>query len=226
MQRVRRAYPAIAIVGPSVGVAAASTYLLLGRSSGDPAARIRAAYPAMAGYADALVATSRRLGVDPAWLANIINAESRGNPAARNPTSDASGLIQFMPSTAAGLGTSTTAIRGMSGQQQMPLVERYFQQVIAQRGALRSQEDVIAAVFYPAYIGRPLDTFPLAVQQQNRGMRNIRDYTVFLTSDAKLPVAGIGSGFSLGRLALGVALVGVAGAGSYLAWRRYFRRMA
>jgi len=71
---------------------------------------IASAYPNMAPYARSLAQTATRLGIDPAWLANVINFESGGNPQARNPVSGATGLIQFMPSTAQRLGTSTAAI--------------------------------------------------------------------------------------------------------------------
>lgn len=155
------------------------------------AATIATAYPTMASYAKEIVHTSDRLGIDPGWLANVINTESSGYPNARNPTSDASGLIQFMPFRAAELGTTTAAIRAMSGVQQMPLVEAYFRGIIRERGPLKSQEDVIAAVFYPANIGQPLKTFPLAVQQANHGLANMRDYTLWLAKKSRLPIEGI-----------------------------------
>lgn len=61
-------------------------------------------------------------------LAAAIQHESGWNPAARNPTpgSTATGLIQFIESTARGLGTSTAALARMSTAEQLPYVERYF----------------------------------------------------------------------------------------------------
>lgn len=173
----------------------------LNPAASDLASQLAQAYPSMASYANELVAACERLDIDPAWLANVIWVESGGDPSARNPGSDASGLIQFMPKTAQGLGTTTSAIRGMTGQQQMALVEQYFQNVIRTFGPLKSQEDVLAAVFYPAYIGKPLETFSAAVQAANRGMKNMREYTLHLTSKARLPIEGIGR--SSGRLTAG-----------------------
>ena len=50
---------------------------------------------------------SARLNCKPEDLMAVINAESGFNPKARNKRSGATGLIQFMPRTARGLGTST-----------------------------------------------------------------------------------------------------------------------
>jgi hypothetical protein len=161
-------------------------------ASASLAQQVASAYPAMASYADLLVETAGRLNIDPAWLANIIHLESGGNPQARNPTSAATGLIQFMPKTATGMGTTIDEIYQMNGRQQMPLVERYFQNIIKVYGPLDSQEKVIAAVFYPAYINKPLAVMSAKVQAQNPGITTIRDYTNKLLKKARLSVEGIG----------------------------------
>ena len=164
-------------------------------ASASLAQQVASAYPAMASYADLLVETAGRLNIDPAWLANIIHLESGGNPQARNPTSRATGLIQFMPCptcTAEGLGTTIDALYQMDGRQQMPYVERYFQNIIAKYGPLDSQEKVIAAVFYPAYINKPLAVMSAKVQAQNPGITTIRDYTNKLLKKARLSAEGIG----------------------------------
>jgi hypothetical protein len=156
------------------------------------AKQVADAYPRMAPYARELVETAGRLKFDPAWLANIIHLESGGNPQARNPTSAATGLIQFMTFTAKDLGTSIDALYQMDGKQQMPYVERYFQNIMKRYGQLDSQEKVIAAVFFPAYINQPLAVMSAQVQAQNPGITTIRDYTNKLVQRAKLSVSGIG----------------------------------
>lgn len=181
----------------------------------DPASIITAAYPRMGAYASDLVATAKSVSIDPAWLANIIQLESGGNPQAVNPTSGATGLIQFMPTTALGLGTTVGALMQLDGNGQMPYVRKYFEGVIAAHGPLRSQEDVIAAVFFPAFIGKPFAQMSAIVQQQNAGITTVRDYTNRLLSKAKLPAEGIGYGSSVkvgllvvgGSLAVGAALL-------------------
>lgn len=69
------------------------------------------------------------LGVDANALAAIISFETRGtfSPSEKNPNSSGSGLIQFMESTAAGMGTTTAALRKMTFQQQMQYVKRYLE---------------------------------------------------------------------------------------------------
>jgi hypothetical protein len=183
----------------------------------------------MASYADELVAVAGRLNIDPAWLANIIAIESRGgDPQAVNSKSGATGLIQFMPCpvcTAEDLGTTTSALYQMTGLQQMPYVERYFVDRIRERGPLRSQEDVIAAVFYPAYIGQPDREMPANVQAMNPGIRTLSDYTRILTANSKLPVEGIAggvfTGLGKGNKAVQLALFGSLGGLIILAAWRY-----
>lgn len=151
------------------------------------AEEIAQVYPKMRSYAGEIVSVSDVIGIKPNWLANVINFESRGgDPRARNPTSNATGLIQFMPRTALGLGTTIDALYNMTGQEQMRWVEAYFSPF---RGKLDSQEDVYMAVFYPVAIGKPDTwTFPPAVEKWNPGIRTPADYARMANRNAKLPV--------------------------------------
>lgn len=80
-----------------------------------------------------LVQVSSRLGCNPEHLLTAMFYESAGtlDPGIRGPhvpgDGQAVGLIQFMPSTAAGLGTSAGALAGMSRSQQLDYVEKYFE---------------------------------------------------------------------------------------------------
>ena len=114
---------------------------------------------------------------DPRWLATVINFESRFDPTARN-SSGATGLLQFMPETARGLSTTTTAISRMSAMEQMNYVERYYQQRwIANKAPFRSQLDTFMAVFWPAAIGKgPGYRFPSRVPAHNPGIYTAGDY--------------------------------------------------
>jgi hypothetical protein len=123
----------------------------------------------------ALVEVSDKLGIDPDWLAAVISFESGFNPKAHNP-SGATGLIQFMPSTAARLGTTTDAIAQMSQEDQIRgPVYQYFKD----KGRLSSLEDTYLAVFFPAARGQSDDfvvgvkeggsDFQAAVYRQNAG---------------------------------------------------------
>lgn len=89
----------------------------------------------------------------------------------RNQLSGATGLIQFMPSTAMGLGTTVEALAQMSAEDQLDVVERYFQPY---KGRIRTIEDLYMSILWPAAIGEPND-FPLFVQgtiqyTQNAGL--------------------------------------------------------
>ena len=66
------------------------------------------------------------LGKSTDALAGIIWHESGGNTQAVNPTSGATGLIQFMDKTAKGLGTSQADIMNMSFDEQLDLTGTYL----------------------------------------------------------------------------------------------------
>jgi hypothetical protein len=89
---------------------------------------------------------AKRLKTEPAWLLNIMATESLFDPKARNglPGQTASGLLQFIESTARSMGTSTEAIRRMSPVEQLRLVEQYLMPF---RGRLDSLANVYLAVF-------------------------------------------------------------------------------
>lgn len=113
-----------------------------------------------------MVLVARRLGIMPEWLAAVISFETGGSfdPAQKNhwadadckrrgiPYSGAIGLIQFMPSTAKMLGTTSALLAAMSFKQQLVYVEKYL---ASSSGKMKSLEDVYLKVFYPAAMGRP-----------------------------------------------------------------------
>ncbi len=97
---------------------------------------------------------SRRLGINPNWLMLVMRKESGLNHRAVNSITNATGLIQFMPATAAGLGTSVEALRNMSNVEQLDYVEKYYSPY---RNRLRSFYDLYLATLFPAAIGKPDD---------------------------------------------------------------------
>lgn len=91
------------------------------------------------------------------WLMACMAWESGRtfSPDVRNMAgSGATGLIQFMPATARGLGTSTDALARMTAIEQMEYVYAYFKPYA---GRLNSLGDVYMAILWPAGIGKPLD---------------------------------------------------------------------
>lgn len=75
--------------------------------------------------AEKLLATCDKLKCKPDDLMAIIKSESGFSTTAKNK-SGATGLIQFMPSTAEDLGTTTDALAKMSDSEQMDYVEKYL----------------------------------------------------------------------------------------------------
>jgi len=118
-----------------------------------------------------------RLGIEPNWLMVVMLYESGVNPAAVNPVGGATGLIQFMPTTARGLGTSTEALRMMDHVQQLDYVEKYYRPYA---GKIKSGEDLYLINFYPYAIYQP-DSYIIGsekgmgyakkVYEQNAGVR-------------------------------------------------------
>lgn len=74
------------------------------------------------------------------------------SPSVKNAAgSGAVGLIQFMPSTAKGLGTSTTALAKMSAEDQLNYVYKYF---LPYKGRLKNLGDVYMSILWPAGVGK------------------------------------------------------------------------
>ena len=92
------------------------------------------------------------LRIEANWLMFVMWFESRLNPQAVNPISGATGLIQFMPSTARGLGTTTAVLRHMNNVQQLDYVLAYLRPY---KGRMKTWVDVYLAVFYPRAMGNP-----------------------------------------------------------------------
>lgn len=108
-------------------------------------------------FRDKVLAIATKLEVDPNFLMACMAFESNEtfSPAIQNAAgSGAVGLIQFMPSTAAALGTTTEALAAMTATDQLDYVSAYFW---PQRGRLKTLSDVYMAILWPAAIGKSDD---------------------------------------------------------------------
>jgi len=97
------------------------------------------------------------IGVDPSDLMTCIAWESGRSfsPSVKNAAgSGAIGLIQFMPDTAKGLGTSTAALAAMTAEMQLDWVEKYFKPY---KGKLHNLADLYMAILWPKAVGQPLE---------------------------------------------------------------------
>lgn len=107
------------------------------------------------------------------WLMACMAFESAEtfSPSIKNMAgSGATGLIQFMPSTAKGLGTTVEKLAAMSAVEQLDYVEKYFKPY-AKR--ISSLPDMYMAILLPTAVGKP-DDYPLftsgAAYRQNAAL--------------------------------------------------------
>jgi hypothetical protein len=94
------------------------------------------ANPNYQALAPTIAQTEQKYGLPAGLLANTAGAESSFNPSAVNPDSGATGLMQFMPSTAKQMGIDPT-----DPYQSIDAAGRYYQHLISQHNG-----DVPAAV--------------------------------------------------------------------------------
>lgn len=99
-------------------------------------------------FINKVISISQKLDIDPNWLMAVMNLETGGtfSPSIQNKTSGATGLIQFIPSTAKSLGTTTSALSKMSNVQQLDYVYKYLAQY---KSKLVNYIDLYLAVFFP-----------------------------------------------------------------------------
>jgi Transglycosylase SLT domain len=110
-----------------------------------------------ADFRSSVVQVAASLGIDPSWLMAVIAEETAYtfSTSVQNPTTQATGLIQFLPSTAEALGTTISDLSGMDPTAQLQYVQQYLQPYA---GQMNSVVDVFMAVFYPAAIGKSGNT--------------------------------------------------------------------
>ena len=95
---------------------------------------------------------AKRLKVSKSDLLGIMKHESGLNPSAVNPYTRATGLIQFMPSTAKRMGTSVEALKNMSAIEQLDYVEKFYKPIA---GKAKDIGDLYMFTFLPAVVGKP-----------------------------------------------------------------------
>lgn len=105
-----------------------------------------------AAFADKVREIAGKLRCDPNWLMCVMWLESGLQSTAKNPLATATGLIQFIESTAKSLGTTTAALAQMSSVRQLDYVYLYFKPYT---GKIKSCFDLYLITFYPAAIGKP-----------------------------------------------------------------------
>lgn len=102
-----------------------------------------------------VIRISEELEINPNHLMACMAFETAEtfSPSIKNGSgSGATGLIQFMPSTAESLGVSTKTLARMSAVEQLDYVKAYYWPY---RHKINSLEDAYMAILYPAAIGKP-----------------------------------------------------------------------
>lgn len=127
-------------------------------------------------FLKAVEAMAKRLKIDPNKIMNVMAFESGLDPAKKNPNSSATGLIQFMNTTATDLGTTTDKLKGMDAIGQLKYVEEYFKQ-------FKKMADTQEAVYTAVLAGRPASS-PDSVLFSKGGKSTGRAYTANAALDA------------------------------------------
>jgi hypothetical protein len=106
-------------------------------------------------FIERLIEVANNVGTKPEYLAAVMSAESGIKADAVNKMGGATGLIQFMPSSAKAYGTTTEELARMSDIEQLDYVEKFY---MPYKGKLNTPGDVYMATFLPIFVGKPEDT--------------------------------------------------------------------
>lgn len=108
-------------------------------------------------FNEKVIQVCSELGINPNYLMAAMAFETGGSfdPAQKNfAGSGATGLIQFMPATAKGLGTTTAELAKMTAVEQLDYVKAYF---LPYAGRISTLEDLYMAILWPRGIGKSND---------------------------------------------------------------------
>jgi hypothetical protein len=180
--------PPVIAQPPLISTPAASTMILpIPANANEPAPPMAWGSKVSATFRARVWWMSCTLRMDPNWIMACMAWESGESfaPDKKNMAgSGATGLIQFMPTTATELGTTTAALAKLSAEDQVNYVYKYFKQKIEQHGPLTTLEDTYMAILWPAAIGKPVsaplwdkDTKP-TTYRQNAGLDTNKDGTI------------------------------------------------
>lgn len=125
-----------------------------------------------------VIAICSHLECDPSHLMAAMAFETgeKFTSSVRNKQSGATGLIQFMPATAKGLGTTIEQLAAMSEVDQLDFVAKHFE---SKRGRMKTVSDVYMAILFPVAVGKPeahvLFKAPSKQYEQNKGLDANKD---------------------------------------------------
>jgi hypothetical protein len=113
---------------------------------------------------------ANNVGVTQEDLLRVIQFETAGSfaPDQISGTSSAVGLIQFMPTTAEDLGTTSRDLALLNRSDQMDFVEKYLTRF---KGRMKDFGDLYMAVHFPAAVGKDDDYVVYAKDHKYKGRR-------------------------------------------------------
>ena len=133
------------------------------------------------GFMSSVERVSGNLDISQEDLLRAMHFETGGtfSTSIKNPTGSATGLIQFIESTAKSLGTSTAALAKMSREEQMEYVEKYLSPY---KGRMKDFGDIYMAIHLPVAVGKSDDyviydneSLRTKAYKQNRGLDTNND---------------------------------------------------
>jgi hypothetical protein len=148
-------------------------------------------------FKEKVVKIAADLETDPNFLMAIMSFETGHtfSPKKKNPVSGATGLIQFMPPTAVGLGTSIQKLEKMTAEEQLDVVAQHFAPF---KGRMKTLEDAYMAVLFPRAVGKGSDFVlfkrPSVRFNQNKGLDINGDGLITVREAAQRVRAGLGVG--------------------------------
>ena len=142
-------------------------------------------------FKEKVIKIADKLETDPNFLMAIMSFETGGSfdPAQQSHAGNgATGLIQFLKSTAKSLGTTTAELAAMTSVEQLDFVEKFL---LPQKGKIQTIEDIYMAVLFPKAVGKPnsfvLFQTPSQAFKLNKGLDADKDGKVTKAEAAARP---------------------------------------
>ncbi len=131
-------------------------------------------------FEDKVKQVSHKLDVPPEWLMAVMHSESRFDASVKNHKgSGATGLIQFMPTTAKDYDITVEKLRNMNHVEQMDFVFEYLNEKRETYRDYDSLTDLYLAILYPKAIAEEycytLYAKPTKAYEMNIGLDKDKD---------------------------------------------------
>jgi len=105
-------------------------------------------------FEDKVRKVSKKLSIPPEWLMSVMYSESKFDASVSNVKgSGATGLIQWMPSTAKDFDITVAKLRNLNHNEQLDFVYKYMNRVRKKYGQFKNLTEVYLAILYPKAIG-------------------------------------------------------------------------